>query len=220
MGLTLIIGNKNLSSWSLRPWLLMKQAGIEFTEKKILLDLPTSRAALRAASPSGLVPCLLDDGFEIWDSLAIMEYLADRFPDKHLWPSDVTARARARSLSCEMHSGFSNLRTVWPMDFIREDKAMHIGPGLDREVKRIANLWEEARRDFGEKAKGEEAGPFLFGRFSIADAMYAPVVSRFKTYGPVEMPKRAQNWHETMWTLPTMGEWGEGARAEMASTQN
>ncbi len=220
MTLTLVIGNKNLSSWSLRPWFLMRQAEIEFTEKKILLDLPTSRAELRSASPSGLVPCLLDDGFEIWDSLAIMEYLADKFPDKQLWPEDVKARARARSLASEMHSGFSNLRTVWPMDFVRHDKAMHIGPGLDREVKRIASLWEEARRDFGEKAQGDEAGPFLFGRFSIADAMYAPVVSRFKTYGPVEMPERAQNWFETIWSLPAMQEWGEEARAEIASTQN
>jgi glutathione S-transferase len=214
MTLTLVIGNKNLSSWSLRPWLLMKQVGIEFTEKKILLDLPTSRAELRSASPSGLVPCLLDDGFEIWDSLAIMEYLADRFPEKQLWPGDVKARARARSLASEMHSEFSNLRTVWPMDFIREDKAMHIGPGLDREVKRIISLWEEARRDFGEKAKGDDAGPFLFGRFSIADAMFAPVVSRFKTYGPIEMPARAQSWYEVIGSLPAMRQWGEGAREE------
>ncbi len=214
MGLTLIIGNKNLSSWSLRPWLLMKQAGIDFTEKKILLDLPDSRAKLRAVSPSGLVPCLRDDDFEVWDSLAIMEYLADRFPEKQLWPGNIKARARARALASEMHSGFSNLRTVWPMDFIREDKAMHIGPGLDRDIKRILGLWEEARRDFGEQMQGDEAGPFLFGRFSITDAMFAPVVSRFKTYGPVAMSGRAQGWFDMIWSLPAMEEWAEGARAE------
>jgi glutathione S-transferase len=220
MTLTLVIGNKNLSSWSLRPWLLMQQAEIDFTEKKILLDLPESRAKLRAVSPSGLVPCLLEDDFEIWDSLAIMEYLADKFPEKQLWPNDIKARARARSLASEMHSGFSTLRTVWPMDFIREDKALHMGPGLARDVGRMTTLWEEARRDFGEKATNDEAGPFLFGRFSIADAMFAPVVSRLKTYGPVKMPKRAQNWFDQIWLLPAMRKWGEHARAEITAANS
>lgn len=210
--LTLIIGDKNLSSWSLRPWLVLKQAGISFVERKILLDRPETRAALADVSPSLRVPCLLVDELTVWDSLAICEYLADRFPEKALWPTDSKARAVARSVSAEMHSGFQSLRTVWPMHFAREGMR-HTTHGLDGDISRIAEIWETCRRDYGEAGNG---GPFLFGRFSIADAMFAPVVSRFVTYGPVSLSKRADDWAKMMWGLPAMREWGEGARAEVA----
>jgi len=210
--LTLIIGDKNLSSWSLRPWLLMRRAGIPFAERTIRLDRPTTKAELADASPSSRVPCLLDDDLTVWDSLAICEYLAEKFPEKALWPSDVAARATARSVSAEMHSGFQGLRTLWPLHFAREGMR-HTTHGIEDEIARIIEIWETCRRDFG------AAGPFLFGRFSIADAMYAPVVSRFVTYGPISMPPASSAWRDLMWSLPAMREWGEGAKAEIAGTQ-
>lgn len=207
--LVLYIGDKNLSSWSLRPWLLMKHAGIPFTERMIRLDRPTTRADLADVSPSSRVPCLLDDGLTVWDSLSICEYLADTFPEKALWPSDRGARATARSVSAEMHSGFSGLRSLWPMNFAREGMR-HTTHGIEDDIARIIEIWEFCRRDHGRD------GPFLFGRFSIADAMFAPVVSRFVTYGPVALPAAAAAWRDMMWSLPAMREWGEGARAEVA----
>lgn len=207
--LTLVIGDKNLSSWSLRPWLAMKQAGIAFEERKILLDRPETKAEIKKYSPSGRVPCLIDGDIAIWDSLAICEYLAEKFPEKHLWPIDPKARAVARSVSAEMHSGFQNLRNLWPMNFSREGMR-HLTYGIDDDIRRIADIWENARREHG------AGGPFLFGGFSIADAMYAPVVSRFATYGPVNLPSRAQEWFAMMRALPAMREWGEGAQAEIA----
>ncbi|MDZ7629702.1 MAG: glutathione S-transferase family protein [Parvularculaceae bacterium] len=205
--LTLVIGDKNLSSWSLRPWLLMKQAGIPFTEHLVRLDRPETKAEIAKVSPSGRVPCLIDGAQAIWDSLAIAETLAEKFPDKHLWPEDPAARARARSVSAEMHSGFQALRSLWPMNFSRAGMR-HLTYGIDGDIARIAEIWETCRRDFGRE------GPFLFGRFGIADAMYAPVVSRFETYGPVALPPLADEWRKLMWALPAMREWGEGAKAE------
>jgi len=207
--LTLIIGNKNLSSWSLRPWIAMKQAGIEFAERKILLDRPETKGEIKKYSPSGRVPCLIDGDLAIWDSLSILEHLAEKFPEKHLWPEDAKARAIARSVTAEMHSGFSDLRNLWPMNFSREGMR-HLTYGLDRDIARIAEIWETSRRDYGERI----GGPFLFGAFSIADAMYAPVVSRFVTYGPVDLPPRAAAWLKMMWSLPAMREWGAGAKEE------
>ena len=208
-GLTLVIGDKNLSSWSLRPWLAMKQAGIDFSERKILLDRPETKSEIRKYSPSGRVPCLIDGDIAIWDSLSICEYLAEKFPDRHLWPEEPMARALARSVSAEMHSGFAALRSLWPMNFVREDMR-HLTYGVDDDIARIAEIWESARRDHA------AGGPFLFGAFSIADAMYAPVVSRFVTYGPVVLPPRAAEWFATMRSLPAMKAWGEGAAAETA----
>lgn len=205
--LTLYIGDKSLSSWSLRPWLVMKQAGVAFTERVIRLDIATTKAEIAEVSPSARVPCLRDDDLSIWDSLAICEYLADRFPEKGLWPAERAARAIARSVSAEMHSGFSALRMLWPMNFAREGMR-HTTHGIHDDVARIIEIWESCRRDFG------AAGPFLFGRFSIADAMFAPVVSRFVTYGPVASPPASTAWRQHMWSLPAMKEWGEGARAE------
>lgn len=208
--LTLHIGDKNLSSWSLRPWLLLKQADIPFTENMIRFGRADTRAQMLKQSPTGLVPCLVDGKTAVWDSLAIAEYVAESFPEKQLWPSDKAARAEARSISAEMHSGFSALRTVWPMNFARVGMK-HIQPDAVRaDIARVADIWEGARRRFGEAS----GGPFLYGKFSIADAMYAPVVSRFQTYGPVHLPPLAESWRALMWALPAMREWGEGARAE------
>lgn len=209
-GLVLYIGDKNLSSWSLRPWLVMKQAGIAFTERTIRLDRPETRAELADVSPSLRVPCLFDDELTVWDSLSICEYLAEKFPDKNLWPADRAARAAARSVSAEMHSGFSGLRSLWPMHFAREGMR-HTTHGIQDDIARIAEIWESCRRDHG------NGGAFLFGAFSIADAMFAPVVSRFVTYGPVELPPRAAAWRDMMWALPAMKEWGAGAKAETAA---
>ncbi len=207
--LTLVIGDKNISSWSLRPWLILKQAGIPFAERLIRLDRPETKAEIAKFSPSGRVPCLIDGDLSIWDSLAIAEYCAERFPEKGLWPEDARARAIARSVSAEMHSGFQGLRSLWTMNFAREGMR-HVTYGIDGEIARVIEIWERCRRDFGRD------GPFLFGRFSIADAMYAPVVSRFETYGPVKLPPLADEWRKTMWTLPAMREWGEGAKAEVS----
>lgn len=193
--LTLVIGDKNLSSWSLRPWLLMKQAGIPFTERLVRLDRPETKAEIAKFSPSGRVPCLVDGETAIWDSLSIAEYLAERFPEKSLWPAETRARAIARSVAAEMHSGFAALRSFWPMNFAREGMA-HMTYGIGADIARIADIWETCRRDFGPRSS--EGGPFLFGAFSVADAMYAPVVSRFQTYGPVPLPPLAEEWRAMM----------------------
>lgn len=206
--LTLVIGDKNLSSWSLRPWLLLRQADIPYTEHLVRLDRPGTKAEIAKHSPSGRVPCLIDGGTAIWDSLSIAEYLAEKFPEKGLWPADPKARAIARSVAAEMHSGFQALRAFWPMNFAREGMR-HMTSGIEADIARIAGIWETCRRDFGRD------GPFLFGRFSIADAMYAPVVSRFQTYGPVALPPLAEEWRAMMWALPAMREWGAGAKAEL-----
>jgi glutathione S-transferase len=210
-GFTLIIGNKNLSSWSLRPWLLMKHFDIPFKEQLIRLDVPETRAQIKEHSPSGLVPCLKNNDEVIWDSLAIAEYLAELFPEKNMWPSDPAARARARCIAAEMHSGFSNLRETWPMEFCREGARLWGGPGVRKDVSRLMALWGEALDDFGAK----EEGPFLFGDFSIADAMYAPVVSRLRTYGPVPVPSKIIDYLEAVWNLPAMRKWGQGAKDEV-----
>lgn len=209
--LTLYIGDKNLSSWSLRPWLILKHAGIPFTEKMIRLGQPTTRSDILDKSPNGLVPCLVDGDVTVWDSLAIAEYLAEMFPEKNLWPQGKAARAEARAVSAEMHSGFASLRTVWPMVFSREGMR-HIQPdAVRKDVARIVEIWSNAREKFGSQ------GPFLFGAFSIADAMYAPVVSRFVTYGPLDLPKPAAEWRDMMFALPAMKEWGAAAKAEVGA---
>ncbi|MEE9330081.1 MAG: glutathione S-transferase family protein [Parvularculaceae bacterium] len=207
----LIIGNKNLSSWSLRPWLVMTHFDIEFREELIHLDQPGSRAILKQASPSCLVPCLRHKNVSVWESLAICEYLADLFPDKHLWPEDLQIRAHSRAISAQMHSGFTALRETWPMEFCRTNLAVHQGPGVRRDVEKIIHLWEQARSRYGVKA----GGPFLYGDFSIADAMFAPVVSRFKTYGPVEMPPSVEIFYDAVLALPAMQKWGAGAKLEL-----
>lgn len=204
--LTLIIGNKNYSSWSLRPWLVLRQAGIPFEEVRIPLYGPESAILLTAWSPSGKVPALHDGAIRVWDSLAICEYLHERFPEHHLWPADAAARAVARSVSAEMHAGFGSLREHMSMNI----RARYPGKGRTPEcladIERILAIWTDCRARFG-------GGPFLFGRFGIADAMYAPVVLRFQTYG-VALEGAARGYADTVLALPAMQEWVADAQVE------
>lgn len=208
---TLVIGDKNISSWSLRPWLVLKQTGVAFDEVQVRLRLPDSKQTILQHSPSGFVPVLKHNGLIIWDSLAIAEYLAEQFPQKHLWPADSAARARARSISAEMHAGFAALRTHMSMDML----GSHPGQGHDKEgvagnVARIQEIWRDTRAQWG------AGGPFLFGAFSIADAMYAPVVSRFRTYGVV-CDTVCSAYMEAVWNLSPLQHWIEGARLQPAT---
>jgi glutathione S-transferase len=205
--LTLAIGNKNYSSWSLRPWLLLRQAGIPFDEVYIPLYRPDSAAALAKWSPSGKVPALHDGDVRVWDSLAICEHLAERFPDKQLWPRDAAARAVARSISAEMHAGFAALRQHMSMNI----RARYPGQGRTAEsladVERILAIWNDCRTRFG------HGGDFLFGGFSIADAMYAPVVLRFQTYG-VALEGAAKDYADAVLALPALRDWVADALVE------
>ncbi|WOI52643.1 glutathione S-transferase family protein [Parvularcula sp. LCG005] len=210
MSLTLIIGNKNLSSWSFRPWILMTQFDIPFEEVMIRLDEPESRASIKTHSPSGLVPCLKDGDTAIWDSLAIAEYLSELYPDRHLWPQDKAARALARSMTCEMHSGFSALRGGWPMDIATKDAGVTVPWGVRRDLGRIFTLWTTARETHG------SAGPFLFGAFSVADAFFAPVVSRIRSFGPVPTTPVVRDYLDAMEALPAFQKWADGALKEVA----
>jgi glutathione S-transferase len=213
--LVLTIGDKNLSSWSFRPWFLLKQAGIPFAEENIRLDRPESRGILKEKSPSGFVPFLTHGDVQIWDSIAIMEYVADLFPEKKLWPEDVAARGVARAVAAEMHSGFSALRTVWPMMFLREHPHHTTQAGVARDIVRIDQLWTMCRTRFGANSQG--GGEFLFGDLTIADAMYAPVVSRFLTYGPVNVSDASAAYMVMMRETQAWKEWGEGAKSEIAT---
>jgi glutathione S-transferase len=209
----LYIGNKNYSSWSLRPWLLMTHFGIPFEEVKLRLSFTAAspfKERLAAITPTGRVPVLVDDGFPVWESLAIAEYLAERFPAKGLWPGDARARARARSVCCEMHTGFSALRNHCPMNI--EASLPEIGaqileaqPEVHRDLARIAQMWTGLLDEHG--------GPFLFGRFSIADAFFAPVCSRVRTYA-LPLPEAARGYVERIFALPAMQAWVEAALAE------
>ncbi len=207
MPLTLVIGNKNYSSWSMRPWLALKKAGVAFEEVVIALDRPETRAEIFRHSPSGFVPTLKDDELTIWESLAICEYLAERFPDAGLWPQDPSARAVARSVSAEMHAGFSALRTNMPMNCRGNLPGKGRAPGVQEDINRISAIWRDCRARFG------ASGPYLFGAFSIADAMYGPVVSRFVTY-QVDLDADAKAYVNTMWADPAVAAWVEGARRE------
>lgn len=205
--LILTIGDKTLSSWSFRPWFLMTHADIPFQENMIRLDRPETRDLLKEHSPAGLVPFLAHGETRVWDSLAIMEYVNELFPEKQLWPEDQKARAVARAVSAEMHSGFSALRTVWPMNFVREN-LRHLTGNVAKDIARIDAVWTQCRDEFG------AGGPFLFGAFSIADAMYAPVVSRFMTYGPVHVSETSAAYMRTISGTPAWARWREGAMAE------
>ncbi|OAN54630.1 glutathione S-transferase [Paramagnetospirillum marisnigri] len=181
MALTLVIGTKRWSTWSLRPWLALKVARIPFAEVEIALRQPETKAQILEWSPSGKVPLLDDDGFKVWDSLAICEYLADRFPEAGLWPEDAQARAVARCVSAEMHSGFMPLRRDCSMDVLADLPLAEINDEVKADIARIDAIWTDCRAHFGGRGEGG-GGPFLFGRFSIADAMFAPVASRVRTY--------------------------------------
>ena len=201
---TLYIGNKNYSSWSLRPWVLMKVAGIPFTEQRIVLDRPDTASQILAKSPSGRVPCLYDDATLVWDSLAIAEYLAERYPG--LWPSDANARAWARCASAEMHAGFSALRNEFPMDVRLRDKRTP-SDATARDIARIGALWAEGRARFG------AGGSFLCGALSIVDAFYCPVAFRFASHG-ISIGSVEDAYQRALLALPAMREWTTGALAE------
>jgi glutathione S-transferase len=205
--LTLVIGNKNYSSWSLRPWLLMKQTGIPFVERYIPIRGETWTAQITRLSPSGKVPALQDGSLQVWDSLAICEYLAERFPEKHLWPAAVSARAEARSVSAEMHSGFQALRLNMFMNIRRRMPTQGRTPEALADIERIVAIWNGCR------ARYASGGPFLFGGFSIADAMYAPVALRFVTYG-VQTEGAGGDYARTLLALPALQEWVAAAHAE------
>ena len=207
MDLTLAIGNKNYSSWSLRAWLAARRSGAEFEEIVIPLDQPGSAERKREYSPTGKVPALRHGNLGIWESLAICEYLAELFPAAKLWPADAKARALARAVSNEMHAGFQSLRSELPMNV----RACHQGrarsPATEADIQRILSIWRETRERFGRN------GPFLFGEFSIADAMYAPVAFRFATYGvPLSGPEAA--YSKALLATPELIEWADAARAE------
>ena len=205
--LTLILGGKAYSSWSLRPWLALKQTGLPFTELVIPLRQPDTRARILEHSPAGKVPVLRHGDLTVWDSLAICEYLAELAPEAGLWPEDPAARAIARAVSAEMHAGFQSLRSSMPMDLKRQAPGEGMTEATAADIARITALWADCRARFG----GD--GPFLFGRFSIADAMYAPVVTRFDTYA-VALGGTARAYADAVLALPAMREWTEAARAE------
>lgn len=208
---TLVIGNKNLSSWSLRPWLALKMAGVPFDETIVRLDQPETRASIGQYSPAGKVPILkiAENGkvLTVWDSLAICETIAERHPEAGLWPADPATRALARAYAAEMHSGFPDLRQHLPMDFARRIATPDLTDATAKQVARILDAWEAAL--------ASHDGGFLFGRFSIADCLYAPVVSRFVTYG-VALPARSHDYCARMMALPPLAEWRAGAEAEIA----
>jgi glutathione S-transferase len=201
----LIIGNKNYSSWSFRPWIGMKAVGIAFEERVISLNDPEFKRAIAPVSQNGKVPALDDDGVHVWESLAILEYLAEKFPHAGLWPADPSARAHARAVAAEMHGGFAALRGECPMNFWRPVKRRELSADALADVARIDAMWSECRLRYG--------GPFLFGAFGAADAMYAPVVSRFHTYA-VEVGERSRAYMDAVMALPAWREWKEAALKE------
>ncbi len=205
--LRLVIGNKRYSSWSLRPWLAMTHFAIPFDETLILLDRPEFKAEVARFSPSGRVPCLVDGDIAVWETLAILEYLAETFPEKAIWPRDRAARAHARAIANEMHAGFTGLRAACPMNLRRTFALRDWGDAARADVARIEALWRDARARFG------AGGPFLFGGFSAADAMFAPVALRLDGYGwPLAEDTRA--YVDAILALPAFRAWKAGADQE------
>jgi len=216
MSRTLVIGNKNYSSWSLRPWLVLSVGEVPFEELRIPLDQPQTKAEILRHSPSGKVPCLIEnerDAVEtIWDSLAIAEMVNERHLNRRLWPADARQRSRARAVTAEMHSGFAALRTHMPMDirgrYTAAGATAQQRVDVAADIARIHAIWSECLQLSG--------GPFLFGTFSIADAFYAPVVTRFRTYG-VALPKPLAAYSAAVFALPAMRRWVAAAEAETES---
>ncbi|MCO5131244.1 MAG: glutathione S-transferase family protein [Xanthobacteraceae bacterium] len=208
MTLKLVIGNKNYSSWSMRPWVAMKAAGIAFEE--ILIPLysgPADKQRILDVSPAGKVPALIDGDVTVWDSLAIIEYLAERFPETRLWPEDRAARAHARSISAEMHSGFAALRGECGMNLHRPVKAKPLSEAARADIARVQRIWTDCRARHGAE------GPFLFGAFSAADAMYAPVVHRFRVYA-IDAAPVVRDYMAAMMAQPAFAEWTAAGLAE------
>jgi len=207
MSLLLVIGNKHYSSWSLRPWLLLKQFGVPFEERRLPLDTPEFSAEIKALSPSRRVPVLHDDALVIWDSLAICEYVNETCLDGRGWPSGREARAQARAAAAEMHSGFPELRGQLPMNCSRKPDGYRWTPAAQADIDRVQALWADLRTRHG------AGGPFLCGGFGIVDAMFAPVVIRFTGYG-VALDEVASRYVDTMMALPAMREWIDAGIAE------
>jgi glutathione S-transferase len=209
MTLKLVIGNKNYSSWSMRPWLAMRANDLAFEEIFIPLytDNKADKDRILSFSPAGKVPTLIDGDVTVWDSLAILEYLAERFPNKKLWPEDRAERAHARAISAEMHSGFLPLRGECGMNLHRPIGAIALSADARANVARIEEIWLDCRERYGRR------GPFLFGAFTAADAMFAPVVHRFRTYA-IEVAPQARAYMETMMALPAFAEWTRDGLAE------
>ena len=204
--ITLYLANKNYSSWSLRAWLVMKRTGADFAEEVIPIRQAESRQTILRHSPSGKLPALDHQGMLVWDSLAIAEFLAETYPNAQLWPKDAAARAAARAVSAEMHSGFLDLRRTMPMNVRSHFPGREITPETQADINRISAIWRECRKQHG-------GGDFLFGAFSIADAFFAPVASRFKTYG-IELEESARAYADTLLNLPEMQDWAEAAGNE------
>src|SRR5579872_5381652 len=204
---TIYIGNKNYSSWSLRGWLMLKLAGAEFAEVLIPLDQPNTRAEMLRHSPSGRVPALHHGDMVVWESLAIGEYLAELFPDRRLWPEDRAARAHARSVCAEMHAGFANLRAHLPMNLRSSFPNRGVTPDVQAEINRVTALWRDCRKRFG------GGGEFLYGLPTIADAMFAPLASRLRTY-KIEAGSDTERYIDAIYALPAFQEWFVAARHE------
>jgi glutathione S-transferase len=207
MSLHLLIGSKNYSSWSFRPWLAMKVARITFDETVAPIDVADFKARVLAFGGSGRVPVLRDGDVRVWESLAILEYIAEKFPAAGLWPENPAARAHARAVASEMHAGFVSLRRHLPMNIARPVKFRALDNGSATDVARIDAIWTECRSKYG------AGGPFLFGSFGAADAMFAPVVWRFHTYA-VEVSSTALSYMRAMMALPSWNEWRDAARRE------
>jgi glutathione S-transferase len=208
---TLVIGNKNYSSWSLRGWLMARAAGIEFEEIMIPLDLPDTATSIKKHSPAGKVPVLVHRGLAVWESLAIAEYLNDLKPEAILWPSSQAARAHARSISAEMHAGFADLRTNMPMNIRSSYPGKGMTPAVRADIERITSMWRDCRKRFGGAFPKDDG--FLFGTFGAADSMYAPVVTRLRTYG-VQLDSDAEAYCTTVLAHPAMKEWSDAAKNE------
>ncbi len=205
--LHLVIVNKAYSSWSMRPWTAMAVAGLKFRETVIPLYQPNTATEIAKYSRAGKCPVLQHGDITVWESLAILDYLAEAFFDRHWWPTDPYARAMARSIATEMHSGFRDLRIALPMNLRRDNQPTTPSEAVDKDVARISAIWRDAREQFG------KGGAFLFGEFSHADAMYAPVVSRFKTYG-VKLDAVSQAYCEAILDLPAVKDWYAAAARE------
>lgn len=203
----LVIGNKNYSSWSFRPWIAMRHVGIAFEEVLIPLYEPGSAEQIRVHSPAGKVPILIDGDVHVWESLAILEYLAEKYPDAGLWPADSAARAHARAIASEMHAGFAPLRRDCTMNMWLPPRRHRASAEVAANVQRIDEIWSDCRARFG------GSGAFLFGSFGAADAMYAPVVSRFVTYG-LDVSASSRAYMEAVQALPAWKEWRKAALQE------
>jgi glutathione S-transferase len=207
MPLKLVIANKAYSSWSLRPWILLAHFKIPFEEIVVPLDLPDTRKRILKHAPTAKCPSLHDGPISVWESLAIVEYIAEKYPDKAIWPKAKAARAHARSLSSEMHAGFQALRQHCPTNFRRPVRKIELTEAVEADVARIEEAWAHTRRTYG------KAGPFLFGRFSAADAMFAPVVNRLHVYD-VKVKKATRDYMNAVMALPAWKAWINDAEAE------